>query len=114
MSSTLPDPAQVLQDLRTLTDTNTISAIRTAIDTRVNEIRNIKTNIQKKNGVLNTRQQMLDSLLSLNNYKQKIIYMLICAIVIIFIIFSLIIYNKNGMKMMNKIGNRIMNRKNLS
>ena len=114
MSSTLPDPTQVLQDLRTLTNTNSLSQIRAAIDSRINNIQTIEENIQKKNSVLNTRQQMLDSLLSLNNYKQKIIYMLICAIVIIFIIFSLIIYKKNGIKMMNKIGNKIMNRKNLS
>lgn len=47
-----------------------------------------KTNQQ----ILFTRQQMFQSLVDLNAYKQKIIYLLICVIVLIFIAFGLIMY----------------------
>jgi hypothetical protein len=43
-----------------------------------------------------TRQQMLNSLIQLNEYKQKIIYLLICAIVLIFIAFGIIVYTNKG------------------
>jgi predicted PurR-regulated permease PerM len=90
----------------------TISALQQSIQNRVNFIEEKQQEIKKKTGILMTRQQMLDSLISLNNYKQKIIYMLICSIVIIFIIFALLVYLKNGSKVANKINKAINNRRN--
>jgi lipopolysaccharide export LptBFGC system permease protein LptF len=55
-----------------------------------------KTINQTNQQILFTRQQMFQSLVELNSYKQKIIYLLICVIILIFIAFGLVMYMRRG------------------
>lgn len=86
-----------------ISDVDKLITGATNTNTVINQAQSInKTNHQ----ILFTRQQMFQSLVELNAYKQKIIYLLICVIILIFIAFALIMYMQRGSGFVFNRGNR--------
>ena len=81
------DASQFLAEIQKLIDSGN------STNNNINNAVNINQTNQQ---ILFTRQQMFQSLVQLNAYKQKIIYLLICVIVLIFIAFGIIMYMRRG------------------
>jgi hypothetical protein len=74
----------------------TIAALQgktTTAEQKLKVLQDTNDNLQQ---IYLTRTQMLNSLIQMNEYKQKIIYVLIVAIILIFIIFSLLLLKRRS------------------
>jgi hypothetical protein len=75
---------------------NDVEKLINSVDNTTNTINQVEAINQTNQQILFTRQQMFQSLVDLNAYKQKIIYLLICVIILIFIAFGIVMYMRRG------------------